>query len=79
MELQSDSQLGQMLSNACLKNWWYIIGNEGEPVKQWLGCYTCSEGQEKYLREISITPVGYFMGAIKNHSCGMSHRNYFAW
>jgi hypothetical protein len=28
-----------------------------------------SEGQEKYLRELSITPVGYFTGAIKNHSC----------
>jgi hypothetical protein len=27
-----------------------------------------SEGQEKYLRELSITPVGYFTGAIKNHS-----------
>jgi hypothetical protein len=24
-----------------------------------------SEGQEKYLRELSITPVGYFTGAIK--------------
>jgi hypothetical protein len=27
-----------------------------------------SEGQEKYLPEPSITPVGYFTGAIKNHS-----------
>jgi hypothetical protein len=24
-----------------------------------------SEGQEKYLRELSITHVGYFTGAIK--------------
>jgi hypothetical protein len=39
----------------------------------------CSEGQEKYLRELSITPVGYFTGAIKNHSRVVSHRNYFAW
>jgi hypothetical protein len=23
-----------------------------------------SEGQEKYLRELSITPVGYFTGTI---------------
>jgi hypothetical protein len=23
--------------------------------------------------------VGYFTGAIKNHSCAVSHRNYFAW
>jgi hypothetical protein len=48
-----------------------------------------SEGHEKYLREISITPVGYFTGAItpvgyftgaiKNHLCAVSHRNYFAW
>jgi hypothetical protein len=38
-----------------------------------------SEGQEKYLRELSITPVGYFTGVIKNHSCGVSLRNYFAW
>jgi hypothetical protein len=39
-----------------------------------------SEGQEKYLRELSITPVGYFTGAIKNHSrVVVSHRNYFAW
>jgi hypothetical protein len=38
-----------------------------------------SEGQEKYLRELSITPVGYFTGAIKNHSHAVSHRNYFAW
>jgi hypothetical protein len=37
-----------------------------------------SEGQEKYLRELSITPVGYFTGAIKNHSRVVSHRNYFA-
>jgi hypothetical protein len=35
-----------------------------------------SEGQEKYLRELSITPVGYFTGAIKNHSRAVSHRNY---
>jgi hypothetical protein len=41
--------------------------------------FQCSEGQEKYLRELSITPVGYFTGAIKNHSCGVSHGNYFAW
>jgi hypothetical protein len=38
-----------------------------------------SEGQEKYLRELSITPVGYFTGATKNHSRAVSHRNYFAW
>jgi hypothetical protein len=38
-----------------------------------------SDGQEKELRELSITPVGYFTGAIKNHSCAVSHRNYFAW
>jgi hypothetical protein len=38
---------------------------------------SCSEGQEKYLRELSITPVGYFTGAIKNHSRAVSHRNYF--
>jgi hypothetical protein len=39
----------------------------------------CSEGQEKYLRVLSITPVGYFTGAIKNHSRAVSHRNYFVW
>jgi hypothetical protein len=38
-----------------------------------------SEGQEKYLRELSITPVGYITGAIKNHSRAVSHRIYFAW
>jgi hypothetical protein len=38
-----------------------------------------SEGQEKYLLELSITPVGYFTGAIENHSHGVSHGNYFAW
>jgi hypothetical protein len=27
-----------------------------------------SEVQEKYLRELSITPVWYFTGVIKNHS-----------
>jgi hypothetical protein len=43
----------------------------------WLG--NNSEGREKYLRELSITPVGYFTGAIKNHSRAVSHRNYFAW
>jgi hypothetical protein len=26
-----------------------------------------SEGQEKYLRELSNTPVGYFTGAIKKN------------
>jgi hypothetical protein len=35
--------------------------------------WLCSEGQEKYLRELSITPVGYFTGAIKNHSRAVSH------
>jgi hypothetical protein len=31
----------------------------------------CSEGQEKYLRELSITPVGYFTGGIKKSlPCG---------
>jgi hypothetical protein len=31
-----------------------------------------SEGQEKYLRELSITPVGYFTGAIKKSlPCGV--------
>jgi hypothetical protein len=35
--------------------------------------------QEKYFGELSITPVGYFTGAIKNHSRAVSHRNYFAW
>jgi hypothetical protein len=39
----------------------------------------CSERQEKYLRELSITPVGYFTGAIQNHSSAVSHRNYFEW
>jgi hypothetical protein len=34
--------------------------------------YIVSEGQEKYLRELSITPVGYFTGAIKNHSRAVS-------
>jgi hypothetical protein len=43
-----------------------------------IGAYY-SEGQEKYLRELSITPVGYFTGAIKNHSRAVSHMNYFAW
>jgi hypothetical protein len=28
---------------------------------------TVSEGQEKYFWELSIIPVGYFTGAIKNH------------
>jgi hypothetical protein len=44
---------------------------------QYIYCMN-SEGQEKYLREPSITPVGYFMGDIKNHSRAVSHRNYFA-
>jgi hypothetical protein len=44
----------------------------------WLNSHG-SAGQEKYLRELSITPVGYFTGAIKNHSRAVSHRNYFAW
>jgi hypothetical protein len=31
-----------------------------------------SEGQEKYLRELSITPVGYSTGAIKKSlPCGV--------
>jgi hypothetical protein len=33
----------------------------------------CSEGQEKYLREPSITPVGYFAGVLKNHSRAMRY------
>jgi hypothetical protein len=41
--------------------------------------YYCSEVQEKYLRDLSITPVGNFTGTIKNHSRAVSHRNYFAW
>jgi hypothetical protein len=41
--------------------------------------HTDSGGQEKYLRELSITPVGYFIGAIKNHSCAVSHRNYLVF
>jgi hypothetical protein len=49
------------------------------PVITCLLSYSDSEGQEKYLRELSITPVGYFTGAIKNHFCAVSHRNYFAW
>jgi hypothetical protein len=32
-----------------------------------------------FSRELSITPMGYFTGAIENHSCGVSHGNYFAW
>jgi hypothetical protein len=34
---------------------------------------SCSECQEKYLRELSITPVGYFTGVIKKKSlpCGV--------
>jgi hypothetical protein len=28
-------------------------------------------------RELSITPVGYFTGAIINHSRAVSYRNYF--
>jgi hypothetical protein len=40
-------------------------------MEQPLPNFACvSEGQEKYLRELSITPVGYFTGAIKNHSLG---------
>jgi hypothetical protein len=38
-----------------------------------------SEAQEKYLRELLITPVGYFTGAMKNHSRAVSRKNYFAW
>jgi hypothetical protein len=34
-----------------------------------------SECQEKYLWELSITPVGYFTGAI-NHSRGVLHGSY---
>jgi hypothetical protein len=31
-----------------------------------------SEGQEKYLRELSITPVGYFTGSYKKSlPCGV--------
>jgi hypothetical protein len=31
-----------------------------------------SEGREKYVRELSVTPVGYFTGAIENSSRGVS-------
>jgi hypothetical protein len=31
-----------------------------------------SEGQEKYVRELSVTSVGYFMEAIENRSRGVS-------
>jgi hypothetical protein len=40
------------------------------------------EGQEKYVWELSVTPMGYFTGAIENRSCGVSHgdyHDYFAW
>jgi hypothetical protein len=33
---------------------------------------------EILIRELSITPVGYFTGAI-HHSRAVSHSNYFAW
>jgi hypothetical protein len=32
--------------------------------------------QEKYIRELSVTPVEYSTGAIENHSCGVSNRDY---
>jgi hypothetical protein len=32
-----------------------------------------SESQEKYLRELSISPVGYFTGAIKNPTQTILH------
>jgi hypothetical protein len=36
-----------------------------------------SEGQEKYLRELSITPVGYFTGAIKKSlPCGVPQEQF---
>jgi hypothetical protein len=48
-------------------------------MKRTLTHIICSEDQEKYLRELSITPVGYFTGAIKKSLlCGVP-RNYFAW
>jgi hypothetical protein len=34
-----------------------------------------SEGQEKYVWELSVTPVGYFTGAI-SHSRGVLHGSY---
>jgi 1-aminocyclopropane-1-carboxylate deaminase/D-cysteine desulfhydrase-like pyridoxal-dependent ACC family enzyme len=36
-----------------------------------MGTQLCSEGQEKYLRELSITPVG-----AVNHSRGVLHESY---
>jgi uncharacterized protein (DUF1015 family) len=40
--------------------------------------YQCMSG-EISTGVISHSPVGYFTGAIKNHSRGVSHGNYFAW
>jgi hypothetical protein len=43
---------------------------------------TTSEGQEKYLRELSITPVGYIVlhrSYKKSLPCSVPHGNYFAW
>jgi hypothetical protein len=50
----------------CECSWWKLLVHS-------------SEGQEKYLREPSITPVGYFTEAIKNNSRAVSHRDYCAW
>jgi hypothetical protein len=36
---------------------------------------TCSEGQEKYIRELSITPVGYFTGTILHGENEVFQRN----
>jgi hypothetical protein len=41
-----------------------IIGKKGH----------LSEGQEKYLWEPSVTPVGTSQERSENHSCGVSHR-----
>jgi hypothetical protein len=38
-----------------------------------------SEGREKYVRELWVTSVGYFTGAIGNRSRGVPHGDYFAW
>jgi hypothetical protein len=52
-----------------LKSW--KILSIGELCRTTSSCWKISEGQEKYLRELSITPVGYF-----NHSRGVLHGSY---
>jgi hypothetical protein len=77
----NESQVGYRIGllNTCSLHLHNLGAQLCSPIFKEKGKGKSSVGQEKYVRELSVTPMGYLTGAIDNRSCGVSHRDYFAW